>query len=162
MNASSVDITIGQAVRSRMTHWLFACVLAGIGTGAMAVPTCTIASGATLSFGAIAALASTGDQTTNSGSSFWVNCTSDVTTTPAIYSATERTLQSGDNHLPFALSAVSAGAAELPASSPGTPLGIAKDGTNKTVTLYGKVLAVNFKALPSGLYSRSATITVEY
>jgi hypothetical protein len=36
---------------------------------AWAVPTCTVASSATLSFGTIVALASTGDMTTNSGTS---------------------------------------------------------------------------------------------
>jgi spore coat protein U-like protein len=57
-------------------------------TPALAAPTCTIASGATLSFGAVVALASTGDVTTNSGTSLWVNCNSDVTGAPALYSAT--------------------------------------------------------------------------
>ena len=70
---------------------LAACACAN----ALAVPTCTIASGATLSFGSVVALASTGDVTTNSGSSLWVNCTSDVSTTPALYSSTTRTLVSG-------------------------------------------------------------------
>ena len=132
------------------------------GAPALAVPTCTVASGATLSFGAIVALASTGDVTSNSGSSFWVNCTSDVTTTPALYSATSRTLQSGSNNLPFALSGVSAGSTELPATSPGMSLGITKNGTNQTVTLYGKVLATDFRALPSGSYSRVISLTLEY
>jgi hypothetical protein len=102
-------------------------LLAGAGLSAQAVPTCTIASGATLSFGAMVALASTGDVTTNSGSSFWVNCTSDVAAAPALSSATPRTLLSGGNSLPFALSIVSPGGAELPTASPGAQLGLARN-----------------------------------
>ncbi len=131
-------------------------------TPARAVPTCTSDSGATLSFGAIVALASSADVTTNSGSSFWVNCTSDVATAPALYSTTPRTLLSGGQRLPFALSAVSPGGAELPTASPGTPLAIARNGSNQTVTLYGKILASNFKSLPAGMYSTSIILTIEY
>ncbi len=141
---------------------LLLLVTAIAGTPAFAVPTCTVGSGATLSFGAVVALASTGDVTTNSGSSFWVNCTSDVTTIPGLYSATTRTLQSGASSLPFALSAVAAGGTELPASSPGMALGITKNGTNQTVTLHGKIQAADFKALPSGSYARVIALTIEY
>jgi spore coat protein U-like protein len=131
-------------------------------TPALAAPTCTIASGATLSFGAVVALASTGDVTTNSGTSLWVNCNSDVTAAPALYSATPRTLVSGGNSLPFALSAVSPGGAELPAASAGAPLAIARDGTNHTVTLYGRIAASDFRMLPAGAYSRAISLTLEY
>jgi spore coat protein U-like protein len=141
----------------------FLLLLAACAIGnAWAVPTCTIASGATLSFGSVIALASTGDVTTNSGSSLWMNCTSDVTTTPALYSVTTRTLVSGVNSFPFALSASSPGGVELATSSPGTPLGIAKNGSNQTVTLYGKIYNANFRALPAGAYSRVVDLTVEY
>ena len=118
--------------------------------------------GVDASFGAVVALASTGNVTTNSGASFWVNCTADVTATPALYSASTRTLVSGCNMLPFTLSATSAGGTELPTTSPGTVLGITKNGTNQTVTLYGRITASNFKSLPSGFYARSITLTVEY
>lgn len=131
-------------------------------TCSIAVPTCTSASGATLAFGTIVALASTGDITANTGSSFWVNCTSDVTAAPTLHSNTERTLTSGGNSLPFALSAVAPGSVDLPSSSPGTVLTITRNGANQTVTLYGKVRAADFKALPSGTYSRSITLTIEY
>jgi len=129
---------------------------------AFAIPTCTVASGATLSFGAVVALASTGDVTANSGGSFWVNCTSDVSTTPTLYSATARSMIQGGNTLPFTLSLVSPGGADLPATSPGAALSIPKDGTNRTVTLYGKIRAADFKGLPSGLYSRTLSLTVSY
>jgi len=137
-------------------------VIAAVRVDALAVPTCTVASGATLSFGAVVALASTGSATANSGTSFWVNCTADVTATPALYSASTRALVSGGNSLPFALSVVSAGATEVPAASPGASLGIAKNGTNQTIPLYGRITASNFKSLPSGLYSASIALTVEY
>jgi spore coat protein U-like protein len=129
---------------------------------AQAIPTCTIASGAMLSFGAVVALASTGDVTTNSGSSFWVNCTSDVAAAPALYSSTPRILLSGGNSLPFALSIVSPGGAELPTASPGVQLGVTRNGSNQLVTLYGKILATNFQSLSPGMYSRSITLTLEY
>jgi len=141
---------------------LWASMAAGVCTHALAVPTCTVATGATLSFGAVVALASTGDVSTNSASSFWVNCTSDVTTEPSLYSATQRTLTSGGNSLAFTLSAVTPGGAELPTASPGTPLGFTRNGTNQTVTLHGRVHSSNFRSLPAGIYARSITLTLEY
>ena len=157
------------AQRSRRARWARALrILAAVlgvmaGTGAIAVPTCTIASGATLAFGSIVALASTPDVTTNSGSSFWVNCTSDVTSAPTLFSSTERKLLSSFAELPFALSLGSPGATELPSTAPGTALtALIRNGTNQTVTLHGKVRAADFKALPSGVYARSITLTIEY
>lgn len=141
---------------------LLASMVATACTQALAVPTCTVATGATLSFGAIVALASTGDVTTNSGSSFWVNCTSDVTDPPKLYSATARTLTSGGNSLAFALSAVTPGGAELPTASPGASLGITRNGTNQTVTLHGRVYSSNFRSLPAGMYAASIALTLEY
>jgi hypothetical protein len=108
------------------------------------------------------ALASTGDVTTNSGSSFWVNCTSDVAAAPTLYSSTPRTLLSGGSSLPFALSIVSPGGAELPSASPGVQLGLTRNGSNQMVTLYGKILATNFQSLSPGMYSRSISLTLEY
>jgi len=131
-------------------------------THGQAVPTCTIATGATLSFGAVVALASTGNVSTNSASSLWVNCTANVTTAPALYSATARTLTSGGNGLPFALSAVTPGGAELPTASPGATLEFTRNGTNQTVTLHGRIHSSNFRALPAGVYSSSIALTIEY
>jgi spore coat protein U-like protein len=148
--------------RGSCIAWLSSILAAGACMPVQAVPTCTIASGAMLSFGAVVALASTGDVTTNSGISFWVNCTSDVAAAPALYSATTRTLISGSNSLPFVLSLVSPGGASLPSISPGTQLGITRNGSNQIVTLYGKILATNFQSLAAGVYSSSITLTVEY
>lgn len=131
-------------------------------TRGLAVPTCTVATGATLSFGAIVALASTGDVTSNSGGSLWLNCTSDVTAAPLLYSATPRTLTSGGNSLPFALSAMTPGGVELPTASPGAPLGFARNGTSQTVTLHGRIDSSNFRSLPAGAYARSIALTLEY
>jgi hypothetical protein len=50
----------------------------------------------------------------------------------------------------------------LPTASPGVSLGIARNGSNQTVTLYGRIYAGDFKALASGSYSRSITLTLEY
>jgi len=149
-------------LRCLLARSLVLPLVAGASANAFAVPTCTVASGATLSFGSVAALASTGIVTTNTGGSFWINCTNDVTTTPALYSATTRTLVSGANTLPFRLSAVSAGGADLPIAPGGAPLGIAKNGSNQTVTLHGTISAADFKALPSGVYSGTIALTLEY
>ena len=148
--------------RGSRTAWLSLMLAAGICMPVQAIPTCTIASGAMLSFGAVVALASTGDVTTNSGSSFWVNCTSDVAAAPALYSTTPRTLLSAGNSLPFALSLVSPGGAEMPTASPGAQIGVARNGSNQMVTLYGRILASNFQSLSPGIYSRSITLTLEY
>ena len=142
----------------RLMPALFACAWAQ----AWAVPTCTVASTATLSFGSMVALASTGDISANTGTTFFVNCTADVVTTPSLYSASTRALVSGAGSLAFSLSTVAPGGAELPTAPPGTPLGIAKDGTNQTVPLYGKLLAGNFRSLHSGFYTTSITLTVVY
>lgn len=131
-------------------------------TAGLAAPTCTVATSATLSFGAVAALASTGDVTSNSGSSFWLNCTSDVTAAPMLYSATPRALTSGTNSLAFALSTVAPGGPEVPAASPGVPLAFARNGTHQTVTLHGRIEASHFRSLPAGAYARSITLTIEY
>ncbi len=148
--------------RGRCMHGLCMLLLAVACAPARAVPTCTVASAATLSFGAVVALASTGDVTTNSGTSFWVNCTSDVAAAPTLYSGSPRTLMSGGNSLPFTLSASAPGGAALPAVSPGASLGVLRNGTQQTVTLYGKIAASDFKALPSGFYSTSVTLMIEY
>jgi spore coat protein U-like protein len=137
-------------------------LLAGTSSSAVSAPSCAVAPSATLSFGPVVALASTGDVTTNTGSTFWINCTSDVTATPTLYSASPRTLISGASTLPFRLSAISAGGADLPAAPGGAPIGIARNGSNQTVPLYGKILAADFKGLPSGIYVGTITLTLEY
>lgn len=141
---------------------IFASLMSAACTHGWAAPTCTVATGATLSFGAVVALASSSDVTTNSGSSFWINCTPEVTTAPSLYSATPRMLTSGANSLPFTLSTVTPGGAELPSASPGAPLGFTRDGTNRTVTLHGRLSSIHFSSLPSGGYARSIALTLEY
>jgi spore coat protein U-like protein len=129
---------------------------------ACATPQCTVSSSATLSFGAVVALASTGDVNSDTGSSFWVNCNAEVTSPPAIYSSDVRAMTSGGRSLPFTLSVVAPGSTPLPSSSPGTPLAIARNGTNQVVTLYGKIRAADFKMLPGGVYTTSILMTIEY
>ena len=157
-------MNMSDASRRRRSRGVHVCSLLALGAcmSVHAVPTCTVSSGAMLSFGSLVALASTGDVTTNSGSSFWVNCTSDVAAAPTLYSATPRTLLAGGSSLPFALSMVSPGGADLPTAAPGAQLGIARNGSNQVVTLYGKILATNFQSLLPGMYSRSITLIIEY
>jgi hypothetical protein len=72
-----------RSLRRALSRGALGFLLTGAAVEALAIPTCMVASGATLSFGAIVALASTGDVTTNSGTSFWVNCTAEVSAAPA-------------------------------------------------------------------------------
>lgn len=130
---------------------------------ALAIPTCTIATGATLPFGSVVALASTPDQTTNSGTSFWVNCSEDVTAAPSLYSSTTpRSLVSGANSIPLALSTQAPGGPELPFASPGVPLNLISNGSAETVVLYAKIRSIHFRSLPSGSYTATLALTVEY
>ena len=124
------------------------------------------ASGGAISFGGITNLLSAGDKTANSGSTFQVACSSDMS--PTIYSTTARVMDDGATGvLPFNLSLTSGAASnDLPtAQVDGVALSITKDGTLKTVTLYAKVLASNFtgaNAQPGGAYSKVVTVSVDY
>ena len=69
---------------------LLVCALAA--APAHAVPSCTVATGAVLSFGPVVALASSADADANTGVSLWVNCSGDVEDAPRLYSGSERTL----------------------------------------------------------------------
>lgn len=146
-----------------LRHVLAVLCLASIGNSALALPTCTIATGATLSFGSVVALASNPDQTTNSGTSFWVDCSADVQSAPALYSSTTpRVLLSGVYGIPLALSTEAPGGPELPFASPGMPLNVLRNGTAETVILYAKVQSIHFRSLPSGSYTAVLSLTVEY
>jgi spore coat protein U-like protein len=146
----------------RCLLWTCVAALTGVVSEAWAVPTCTIASSPTISFGSFAALRSTGDQFANSGTSFWVNCTSDVTSAPTLYSASTRTMSSGVNQLPFTLSLSPSMSSGLPSTAPGEALSIARDGTSKTVTLYGRLASADFRVLPHGLYTTMVTLNLDY
>jgi len=50
----------------------------------------------------------------------------------------------------------------LSVAPPGTQLGIVGNGTNQTVTLYGRIFAGSFQSLRAGFYTRSISLTVEY
>jgi spore coat protein U-like protein len=139
-----------------------AAAFAGTASVVLAVPTCTVASGATILFGAIVALASTPDQVSNSGSSFWVNCTADVTSAPTLYSTSARTMTSGTHVLPFTLSLSASMTPTLPTTGPGTALAIVRDGTNQTVTLYGRVSSSVFRSLPAGVYTSMIFLNLDY
>jgi spore coat protein U-like protein len=147
--------TIARKILSSAAVSLCAC-------SAAAVPQCTVSGSALLSFGTVVALASTGDVSSDTGNSFWLNCNAEVSAAPSIYSSSERVMTSGGSSLPFALSLVAPGSTPLPMSAPGTALGIVRNGTNQSVPLYGRIRAANFKSLPPGLYSTSIVLTIEY
>lgn len=161
---SAIAHAIGRSARAlqlgRVTCLLW---LVCSGNSALAEPYCTISSGATLSFGSVVALASTPDQTTNSGTSFWVNCSSEVTSAPSLYSSTTpRALVYGADSIPLALSTHSPGGPELPSASPGIPLDLMLDGNAQTVVLYAKVQSIHFRNLQSGSYGATLSLTLEY
>ncbi|MFC5499318.1 spore coat protein U domain-containing protein [Caenimonas terrae] len=139
-----------------------AAMLGSLAVPAMATPQCSVATGAQLLFGTVVVLERTGDKTTDSASSFWINCNSEVIAAPQMYATGARVMQSGTQQLPFKLSLVSPGGGDLPAGSPGTALDFPHNGANQTVTLYGKILVSDFKSLPGGLYSGSVHLTIEY
>lgn len=121
---------------------------------------CTVSGSATIAFGAFEALASSGNQSANSGSTFVVKCTPNEK--PALYSTTPRTLVSGTSSLPFSLSIVSPGGPELPSMSPGAPMSFIQDNKDQVFVIHGLVRSADFRGLPSGTYSRVVTLTLEY
>jgi spore coat protein U-like protein len=129
---------------------------------AFATPQCSFSTGATLNFGSIPALASTGDVVSDTGTSLWLNCSSDVASPPSIYSSTPRVMTSGSRGIPFRLSLSGPGASDVPTSSPGAQLGILRDGINHPIALFGKILAGDFRGLPSGTYGAPIVLTIEY
>jgi hypothetical protein len=123
---------------------------------------CEVVDGA-IGFGSLVALASTGDKTADSGVTFKVACSSDVT--PTIASTTTRSMTDGagtPHLLPFNLSLTPGAAADDLASTTPAALTITQDGTLQTVTLYAKILASNFAALPAGIYSNTMVVDVAY
>jgi spore coat protein U-like protein len=124
---------------------------------------CTVAQGGVLAFPGVVALASSGNQTTDSGQSFKVSCDSSVVGILRLYSATPRIMSNGGYSLPFNLSMLNgASSNDLSMVAPGTEVNIPRDGQAQTVTLYAKIFAQNFRSLPAGLYSTSITLTLEY
>jgi spore coat protein U-like protein len=149
-------------MRRNLRMHAFGATLALASTSALA-QSCSVASGPILAFQSIVALASTGNQTTDTGQSLKVACDSSVVGTLRLYSGSPRVMSNGSYSLPFNLSLNSGAASnDLSTLSPGTQFNIMRDGQMQTVTLYAKVFADDFKALPAGLYSTSITLTVEY
>ncbi|MES2941086.1 MAG: spore coat protein U domain-containing protein [Pseudomonadota bacterium] len=146
----------------KATHCFVAALLLGVAGAASAAPQCMVGSGAQLAFGTVVALASSPDATSDTGAGFWVNCNAEVASAPLLYSDTSRTMGSAGGNLPFTLSLAAPGGLQLPTASPGTALAIVRNGTNQTVTLYGKIRSVDFRALPAGVYSTTVTLTLEY
>lgn len=144
------------------SHFVLTAALAIASTNAMA-QSCTVASGGTLIFQGVVALASTSNQTTDSGQSFKVNCDSSVAGTLRLYSTTPRVLRNNFHTVPFNLSLNSGAASDdLPTVAPGAQFNITRNGNDQSVTLYAKIFTQDFKSLPGGLYSASITLTVAY
>lgn len=120
---------------------------------------CAVSSTATISFGSFSTLETT-DRTANSGSTFTVACSSDMT--PLIFATGTRTIINGANTLPFNLSLTDGAAADnLPATlALAEALTIVQDGTAKVVPLYARLAAANFGALPAGAYANGSAVTV--
>jgi hypothetical protein len=142
---------------------------AATGTGNVTVQTtltsaCEVsAAAATIDFGSVVTLASSGNKTADSGSTFQVACSSDLS--PKIYSTTARAMTDGGvNSLPFDLClAACTGSNSLPsAQGSAEALSMVQDGTLQPVKLYGSLLASDFKGLPAGSYSKIVTINVDY
>lgn len=139
---------------------LLLCAAAPI--GAARASGCSVGMGGLLDFGAIVALASSGNVDSNSGASLVVRCDADVTLPPALYSGTSRDLSGPGGALPFRLSLLSPGGPDLPEAPPGAPLALPSDGADHAVVLHGRLRATDFAALPSGSYGATVTITLQY
>jgi spore coat protein U-like protein len=131
--------------------------------GATLVAACEVTPTATISFGPIANLFSSGDQTANSVATFKVACSNDAS--PSLYTADAHVMVGpGSEHLPFNLSLANSGADDFPTAA-GTSLSLVQDGTLKTVALYAKVFAADFtgsNARTSGAYTVNLTVSVDY
>jgi hypothetical protein len=118
----------GAASGNKKTRWHGAliAVLAMVSAHASA-QSCTVGTGGALAFGSVVALASTANQTTDSGQSFKVKCDSGVAGTLRLYSATPRVMQHNASSLPFNLS-LNSGAAndDLPTAPLGAPFDITR------------------------------------
>ena len=143
-----------------------ASVSSATATGTMTVNAtltsgCTV-SASTLDFGSVSALASSSDVTGNTGTSLKIACTTG--TSPTIWSGTTRELSDGTNTIAFNLNLASNFSINLPTDTGGavTIPSFTADGTEKTVVIYGKILAANFGGKPAGAYTKDVTLSVNY
>jgi spore coat protein U-like protein len=123
---------------------------------------CEVSANSAIDFGSFAVLASSGDKTANSGTTFQVACSADAT--PAIYSGGTRSMSNGTDLLPFNLSLTSgAGSNDLPTTSgAASAFTLNQDGNMHSVVLYAKTLASNYRVLSSGSYSTNVTVAIVY
>jgi len=124
---------------------------------------CAVSSTAAISFASFSTLA-TADQTADSGSTFTVACSADMT--PLIFATGTRTIaRAVSGSIPFNLSMTSGAAADdLPATlALATGLSLVQDGTTKVVPLYARLLKTNFTTQPAGAYTTAGvTVSVSY
>jgi spore coat protein U-like protein len=123
---------------------------------------CEVSAAASIDFGSFAALASSGDKTANSGSTFQVACSNDAV--PTIYVSGTRAMSNGTDALPFNLSLSSGASANDLGVDAGTAnsLAVTQDGALHDVAIYGKVAAADFQGLSSGNYTTDVTVHVVY
>ncbi len=123
---------------------------------------CTVSGAATISFGSFSSQLA-GDTTANTGSTFQVACSSDLS--PKIFATGARTVVNGANTLPFNLSLTTdAPADDLPLTlATAEALPMTQDGAPHDVHLYARALTANYIGLPSGTYNAGAiTVSVSY
>jgi hypothetical protein len=136
-----------------------------VAVGATLVDGCEVTPNATISFGNIVTLLSTGIKTADSGATFQVACSNGAS--PLIYTPDPHVMldvATGLESLPFNLS-LTAGAAANTINTTPTGFALTKDGTMQTVTLYARVLPANFtggNARTSGAYTVNLTVSVDY
>lgn len=123
---------------------------------------CEVSASPAIDFGTFAALLSSNDRTSSTGSTLQVACSHDAL--PKIYVSNAREMTNGTDVLPFNLSLTAGAAANDLASTSGAAnsLTVTQDGAMHDVVIYGRVAATNFQALSSGSYTTDVTVAVVY
>jgi len=124
------------------------------------VSACEVSPTASISFGNINNLQTTGPVTADSGTTFKIACSSDVAA-PMISSISTRTMGNGVDTVPFNLS-LTAGAVADDFPLTATGLVIVQDGALKTVPLFAKVAAASYFGKSGGAYTVPLTIVIGY
>ena len=125
---------------------------------------CSVSDSA-MDFGPIAALDVTTDKLANTGTTLQIACTTG-TVTPVIYSTTTRTMtRAVSGTLPFFLSQTAdAPTNALPTTATGEAIAAPweADGAAHAVPIYGRIPTASFVGQPTGSYSATIVISVDY
>lgn len=123
---------------------------------------CAVSPTATIDFGTFSTLDNV-DKTADSGSSFTVACSANMT--PTVFATGTRTITGPGGAIAFNLSLTAGAASDDLAvdGAPGTTLVITQDGAVQVVPLYARLAMANFKSKLPGAYTTSAvTVSVQY